>query len=45
LGSPPSCSICPFRVGSAEALASASVTEGGDVFGGSDFRTIQIVAA
>ena len=35
----------PFRVGSAEALASASVTEGGDVFPGGDFRTIQIVAA
>lgn len=35
----------PFRTGSAEALASASVTEGGDVFPGSDFRTIQIVAA
>ncbi|MGH2683435.1 MAG: hypothetical protein ACRDIX_09420 [Actinomycetota bacterium] len=34
-----------FQVGSAEALASASVTEGGDVFPGSDFRTIQIVAA
>jgi hypothetical protein len=34
-----------FAVGSAEALASASVTEGGDVFPGSDFRTIQIVAA
>jgi hypothetical protein len=32
----------PFRVGSAEALASASVTEGGDVFPGGDFRTIQI---
>jgi hypothetical protein len=35
----------PFRIGSAEALASASVTEGGDVFPGGDFRTIQIVAA
>jgi hypothetical protein len=35
----------PFRVGTAEAVASASVTEGGDVFGGSDFRTIQIVLA
>jgi len=35
----------PFRVGSAEALASASVTEGGDVFPGSDLRTIQIVQA
>jgi hypothetical protein len=32
----------PFRVGTAEALASASVTEGGDVFPGGDFRTIQI---
>jgi hypothetical protein len=35
----------PFQVGTAEAVASASVTEGGDVFGGSDFRTIQIVLA
>jgi hypothetical protein len=34
-----------FQVGTAEATAFASVTEGGDVFGGSDFRTIQIVAA
>jgi len=34
-----------FQVGSAEALASASVTEGGDVFPGSDLRTIQIVQA
>ena len=34
-----------FQLGSAEALASASVTEGGDSFTGSDFRTIQIVAA
>jgi hypothetical protein len=34
-----------FQVGTATAFASASVTEGGDVFGGSDdFRTIQIVA-
>jgi hypothetical protein len=33
-----------FQPGSAEALASASVTEGGDFFTGSDFRTIQIVA-
>ncbi|MGH2555444.1 MAG: hypothetical protein ACRDHO_06990 [Actinomycetota bacterium] len=35
----------PFHVGSAEALASASITEGGDFFPGSDLRTIQIVAA
>ena len=35
----------PLRVGSAQALASASVTEGGDVFPGGDFRTIQIVPA
>jgi hypothetical protein len=35
----------PFRVGSAEALASASVTEGGEVFPGADLRTIQIVQA
>jgi hypothetical protein len=34
-----------FQVGTAEAVASASVTEGGDVSGGSDFRTIQIVLA
>jgi hypothetical protein len=35
-----------FQVGTATAFASASVAEGGDVFGGSDdFRTIQIVAA
>jgi hypothetical protein len=35
-----------FQVGTATAFASASVTEGGDVFGGSDdFVTIQIVAA
>ena len=33
----------PFQVGSAEALASASVTEGGDVIPGADLRTIQIV--
>lgn len=33
------------RVGSAEALASASITEGGDFFTGSDLKTIQIVAA
>jgi len=33
----------PFRVGSAEALASASVSEGGDVFPGADLRTIQLV--
>jgi hypothetical protein len=32
-----------FQMGSAEALASASVTEGGDVFPGSDLRTIHIV--
>ena len=32
-----------FRVGSAEADAFASVTEGGDVFPGQDLRTIQIV--
>jgi hypothetical protein len=32
-------------VGSAEALASASVSEGGDVFPGADLRTIQIVQA
>lgn len=35
----------PFQVGSAEALASASITEGGDSFPGSDLRTIQIVLA
>jgi hypothetical protein len=35
----------PLRVGSAEALASASVTEGGEVFSGDDLRTIQIVQA
>lgn len=34
-----------FRVGSAQALAAASITEGGDVFSGGEFRTIQIVAA
>jgi hypothetical protein len=34
----------PFRVGSAEADAFASVTEGGDFFPGQDLRTIQIVA-
>jgi hypothetical protein len=34
-----------FRIGSAQALASASITEGGDVFSGGDFITIQIVAA
>jgi hypothetical protein len=33
-----------FRIGSAQALASASITEGGDVFSGGDFITIQIVA-
>jgi hypothetical protein len=32
----------PFQVGTAEAFASASATEGGDVFTGGDFRTIQI---
>lgn len=35
----------PFQAGSAEALASASITEGGDVFTGADLRTIQIVPA
>jgi len=35
----------PFRVGSAEALASASVIEAGEVFPGDDLRTIQIVLA
>jgi hypothetical protein len=34
-----------FQVGSAEALASASITEGGDVISGSDLKTIQIVQA
>jgi hypothetical protein len=34
-----------FQAGSAEALASASITEGGDFFTGSDLRTIQIVLA
>jgi hypothetical protein len=34
-----------FRIGSAEALASAAVEEGGDQFPGGDFRTIQIVSA
>ncbi len=34
-----------FHTGSAEALASASITEGGDFFPGSDLRTIQIVLA
>jgi hypothetical protein len=33
-----------FRIGSAEAEAFASVTEGGDVFPRSDLRTIQITA-
>lgn len=33
-----------FRVGSAEALSSATITEGGDFISGGDFRTIQIVA-
>jgi hypothetical protein len=32
-----------FQAGSAEALASASITEGGDFFTGSELRTIQIV--
>lgn len=31
-----------FRVGTALALADATITEGGDFFGGSDFRDIQI---
>jgi hypothetical protein len=35
----------PFRVGSAQAVASASITEGGDVFSGGELITIQIVAA
>jgi hypothetical protein len=35
----------PFQAGSAEVLASASITEGGDWFTGSDLRTIQIVLA
>ena len=34
-----------FQPGSAEAFASASVTEGGDFFSGSDLRTIQIAMA
>lgn len=34
-----------FRIGSAQALASASITEGGDVFSGGDFITIQITQA
>lgn len=34
-----------FRVGSAEALASASIEEGGDIFPGGDLRTIQITQA
>jgi hypothetical protein len=34
-----------FRIGSAQALASASITEGGDVFSGDDFITIQITQA
>jgi hypothetical protein len=32
-----------FQVGSAEAEAFASVEEGGDIFPGADFRTVQIV--
>jgi hypothetical protein len=35
----------PFRVGTAEALSSATITEGGDFISGGDFRTIQIVQA
>jgi len=35
----------PFQTGSAEALASALITEGGDFFAGSDLRTILIVLA
>lgn len=34
-----------FRLGSADAFAYTAVEEGGDQFTGSDFRTIQIVAA
>jgi hypothetical protein len=34
-----------FQVGTAEAFASASATEGGDVFGGFEFTTIEIVQA
>jgi hypothetical protein len=34
-----------FRVGSAEALSSTAVVEGGDFFPGGDFRTIQIVSS
>jgi hypothetical protein len=33
-----------FRVGTALALADATITEGGDFFTGSDFRDIQIVS-
>jgi len=36
-------SEAPFQAGSAEASASASITEGGDFFNGFDLRTIQIV--
>jgi hypothetical protein len=32
-----------FQLGSAEAEAFASVEEGGDIFPGSDLRTVQIV--
>jgi hypothetical protein len=35
----------PFRVGTATALADATITEEGDFFTGSDFRDIQIVQA
>ena len=34
-----------FQVGSAEAEAFAAVEEGGDIFPGSDLRTVQIVQA
>jgi hypothetical protein len=34
-----------FQVGSAEAEAFASVQEGGDIFSGSDLRTVQITQA
>ena len=34
-----------FQVGSAEAEAFASVEEGGDIFPGSDLRTVQIALA
>jgi hypothetical protein len=35
----------PFHVGTAEALSSATIMEGGDFISGGDFRTIQIVQA